>query len=47
MRTIGIHTRVASFVAAVALLMPDLARPGNRPGPITIDPSKSPSRSGG
>ena len=49
MRTIGIHTRVASFVGAVALLIqisPALATDRDR-DKTTIDPSKSPSRNGG
>ena len=48
MRTIGIHTRVASFVGAVALLIqisPALATDKDR-DKTAIDPSKSPSRNG-
>ena len=47
MRTIGIHTRVASFVGAVALLIQISARAWPPTRTTTIGPSKSPSRSGG
>ena len=33
MRTIGMHTRVASFIGAVALVAQISPAPGNRPGP--------------